>query len=63
MAVLDYHQNVLPVFSAPTVKIFFLRVSCQINETTLAASQAGKRLFHNLSLLAFSFTESPLKLP
>jgi hypothetical protein len=55
MTVLNHVQNVMPVLGAPAVKIFFLRVSCQINETALAASQAGKRLFHNLFLVVFSF--------
>jgi len=34
-------------------------VGGQINETTLATSQAGKMPFHNLSLLFFSFAEIP----
>jgi len=43
-------QDVLPVFSAPAVKILLLRVGSQIDKTTLAASQAGKPLFHKLTL-------------
>jgi hypothetical protein len=50
MLVIDDVQNVLPVFSAPAVKILWLRIGSQIDKTTLAASQAGKRLFHNLTL-------------
>jgi hypothetical protein len=49
----------MPVFGTPTFKIFFFRVSGQINKTTLAALKAGKLLFHNLSLLALSFTGLP----
>jgi hypothetical protein len=59
MTVLDHIQNVMPVFGAPAVKIFFLRIGGQINETTLAALQAGKRLFHNLFLLGLYFTGNP----
>jgi hypothetical protein len=51
VAVVDDIQDVLPVFGAPAVIIFLLRISFQIDKTTLAASQAGSRLFHNLSFL------------
>jgi hypothetical protein len=56
MAVLDHFQNIMPVLFAPAFKIFFLRISGQINKTAFAASQTGKRLFHYLSLLVFFFT-------
>jgi hypothetical protein len=49
MVVIYDIQDVLPVFGAPAVKIFLLCISCQIDKTTLAASQTRSRLFHNLS--------------
>jgi hypothetical protein len=52
--VIDDVQDVLPVFGTPSFKIILLRISSQINKTTLAASQTSKRLFHNLYLLTFT---------
>jgi hypothetical protein len=54
MAVFDYVENVLPVFSLPAVKITLPGIGRQIDETTLAALQTGKRLCHNLYLLILS---------
>ena len=59
---IDDIQDVLSVFSTLAVKIFLLRVGSQINKTTLAASQTGKRLFHNLYLFAFTLSKPPLLL-
>jgi len=52
--VIDDVQDVLPVFGTPAFKILLLRIRSQINKTTLAASQTGKRLFHNFYLLAIT---------
>jgi hypothetical protein len=53
VAVFDSVQNILPIFGPPAVIIFFLRVSGQINKTTLAALQAGEMLFHEFVLFYF----------
>jgi hypothetical protein len=53
MAVINDIQDVLPVFGAPAIKIFLLRISGKIDKTTLAASQAGSQLFHSLSFFYF----------
>jgi hypothetical protein len=38
MTMLNDIQNIVPVFRAPAVKIFFLRIGSQIDETTFTAS-------------------------
>jgi hypothetical protein len=43
-------QDVIPFFGAPAAIILFSGIGGQIDETTLAAPQAGKRLFHNFFL-------------
>jgi len=42
MAMLNHIQNILPVFGAPTIEIFLLRIGGQINKTTFATTQTGK---------------------
>jgi len=51
MTVLDHLQNILPVFFAPAVKIFFFGVSGKINKTAFATAETGQFLFHNLFLI------------
>ena len=50
MAVFNDAQDVIPFFGTPAVIILFSGIGSQIDETTLAAPQAGKRLFHNFFL-------------
>jgi hypothetical protein len=50
MAVFNDIQNILPIFGMPAVIITLLGIGRQIDKTTFAALQTGKRLSHNLYL-------------